>query len=87
MEKIKEYCQILVLHQTIDQAFSIEKNFWAITTLSPRKLYVTCLTYLYPYYSRHPFQILFTYQILVKQDQLTIEVDSRNHSIRLINFE
>ena len=95
-EKIKEYGQISMLNKTIDQAISICKNCWAITALSPRKLYVTCLTFFCPYNLRHPFDIIYLPNScevtsnsfpLPSNEHLISEVDSKNLNIKFINFE
>ena len=95
-KRLVSVCQISILKETRYQAISIDKNFWAITTLSPRKLYISCLNYTYPLSLKHPFDIIYLPNfceassdsfLLPSNDKLTQEVDSRNLSIKFINFE
>ena len=47
-ENIRKYCQISFLNQTRDHTISIDENFWPITSLNPRNLYISILIYSYP---------------------------------------
>ena len=96
METISKYCQISILNQNRDLAISIDKYFWGITSLSTRKLYITCLAYSYPIYLRHPFVIIYLANFceassdsffLPSSDELPCEIDSRNLSINFTNFD
>ena len=43
-ERIDKFCTLSVINQTQDEAFHINDNFWAISTLQDnKKLYITCL--------------------------------------------
>ena len=73
-----------------DQVISIDKHFWAISTWSPRELYVSFITYSYPLSLQHPFDIIYLSSsceassdsfFLASNDTFTQEVDSRNLSI------
>ena len=95
-EKISIYCQISILNQTRDQAFTVDTNFRAIPTLSPRQLYVTCLTYSYPLNLRHPTDMIYLPNsseaisdsfFLPSNDEWTCEQDSRKLGIMMTNFE
>ena len=95
-KKIKKYCWFFILDEALDQALSIDKNPLAITMPSPRKLYITCCTYLHPYNLRHPFDSIYLLSsceeildlfFLSSNDKITREVDSRKLSIKFINFE
>ena len=57
MKKIQEYCMICSVNQTVHYAISLGRNFCAIPSLMPQKLYITFLTYTYPHTLKHPFKI------------------------------
>ena len=43
-ERINEFCILLVVYQTQDEAFNVNNNFWATSSLQEnKKLYITCL--------------------------------------------
>ena len=55
----QEYCKISVANQTADHAISLDRNYWAITILVPKKLYIICLIYVSPHTLKHPLGIIY----------------------------
>ena len=93
---MSKYCHLSVLNQTRNKAISIDKNFMAITTLSPQKLHVSCLSDSYPFSLRNPFDIMYMPNgceasldsfFLPSNDKLTQEVDSRKFIIKFVDFK
>ena len=54
-EKVREFCSLLVMNQTTDQAVSLDYYYRTITTMKPSKLQVVCLTS--SYYAKLKFPI------------------------------
>ena len=89
MVAVRKYCRISLINHTIDRAIRLDENFWVITTVQHRKLYITCLTYLDQQALRYPFDIIYLLDsceastklfFLPSNDTLTNEVTSRDLS-------
>ena len=55
---LREFCSLLVINQTIEQAVSSNYYYWTITTMKPSKLHVVCLTSLYYIKIKFPIDII-----------------------------
>ena len=75
-EKVRQFCSLLVINQTMDQAASLDHYYWAITTMKPSKLQVVCLTSSYDVKLRFPIDITHApdevRNTVRKQTQITI---------------
>ena len=57
-EKVRQFCSLLVMKQTTDQAVSLDYYYWAITTMKPSKLQVVFLTSSYYVKLKCPIDII-----------------------------
>ena len=59
-DKINKFCILSVINQTQDEVFNINNNFWVPSTLQDNKrLYVTCLQYIYSIKLHFPYDIIY----------------------------
>ena len=57
---MNKFCILSVINQTQDEAFNINDNFWAISTLHDnKKLYITCLQHSYFIKLYFPYNIIY----------------------------
>ena len=56
---IEAYCSLTIKNQTRDKAVNINSNYWALTTLTPTILQVTCLTTSYQIKVKYPYDIVY----------------------------
>ena len=56
---VKKLCKVDLVNFTRDQAFSLDSQFWAILTVQPTTMQVSCLTKMYYIKLQHPLDIVF----------------------------
>ena len=92
-DKMSKFCILSVINQTEDEAFNINDNFWAISTLQGnKKLYITCLQYNYLIKSHFLYDIVYLPNgceanaitfVLPSNNKLTVEPISETAEYKL----
>ena len=89
---VRKLCKVDLVNFTRDQAFSLDSQFWAILTVQPTTMQVSCLTKTYYVKLQHPLDIIFLEEsckastvsmLLPSRTVLSKEVDSSQLGIRL----
>ena len=89
---VRKLCKVDLVNFTRDQAFSLDLQFWAILTVQPITMQVSCLTKMYYVKLQHPLNIIFLEEsceastvsmLLPSHTVLSKEVDSSQLGIRL----
>ena len=57
-EKVRQFCLLSVINQTMDQATTLDYYYWAIATMKPSKLQILCLTSSYCVKLKFPIDII-----------------------------
>ena len=88
---VRKLCKVDLVNFTRDQAFSLDSQFWAILTVQPTTMQVSCLTKTYYVELQHPLDIIFLEEsceastvsmLLPSHTVLSKEVDSSQLGIR-----
>ena len=88
---VRKLCKVDLVNFTRDQAFSLDSQFWAILTVQPTTMQVSCLTKMYYVKLQHPLDIIFLEEsceastvsmLLPSHTILSKEVDSSQLGIR-----
>ena len=88
---VRKLCKVDLVNFTRDQAFSLDSQFWAILTVQPTTMQVSCLTKTYYVKLQHPLDIIFLEEsceastvsmLLPSRTVLSKEVDSSQLGIR-----